>query len=282
MSLAMGRSGLLDRFASIFKPKDPIKRSILESVILLDRMIKNIEGSRRNLELVLEEHKKKAKIAGSSDKELIDIIDEESQNISGYLALFSKVSQDLVRVRYRLETLAYVQEPLKSLPEILDELKRIEPEVEKINPQLLMGMRMLEQRIGSIMASTSSDSLPFSKSKKEEPIAEIVQAAQAKAPSLVQRVFPPEPPATPPPKPQARLEEPQPLKQQEARPPAPRLPEKEVPLHVVEQWILRELQLKGGIFDISSFTSRYGVTKEKVLEALASLERQGLIRLKRK
>lgn len=282
MSLSMSRSGLLDKFASIFKPKDPIKRSILESVILLDRMIKNIEASKRNLELVLEEHKKKAKISGGGDRELINIIDEESRNISGYLALFSKVSQDLVRVRYRLETLAYVQEPLKSLPEILEELKRIEPEVEKINPQLLMGMRMLEQRIGSIMASTSSETFSLFKAKREETAAEQSQAAQAKAPSLVQRVIPPEPPAAPPIAAQAKPEEPQPVKQAEARPAAPQPPEKEVPLNVVEQWILRELQMKGGILDISSFTSRYKISKEKVLEALASLERQGLIKLKRK
>jgi DNA-binding GntR family transcriptional regulator len=51
---------------------------------------------------------------------------------------------------------------------------------------------------------------------------------------------------------------------------------------VVEEWILHELKLNGGVLNLKLFEAKYGVSKEVVFEALRSLEAKGKIKLRRK
>ncbi|MEM4826765.1 MAG: hypothetical protein QXK07_01815, partial [Desulfurococcaceae archaeon] len=55
-----------------------------------------------------------------------------------------------------------------------------------------------------------------------------------------------------------------------------------VPLNVVEQWILLELKQTAGILDLSAFEKKYGVPRALVLEALRSLESKSVVKVRRK
>jgi len=291
VSLSGSRVGFLGRLLGVFKPKDPLVRNIEESIVLMDRMIRSIESSRKSLEMTLEEHKRKMKLSGAQDKELQEIIDEENRNIMGYLNLFTKVYYDLTRVRLRLETITQVQEPMKVLPEVLEELKRIEPEVEKINPQLVSLIRMIEQKVGSIQVSTNSSSVPqlytgkytrLTTSVAGEPLVRQVDStAGRQSEKEVNGASPgktlPLPPVdiTPPENPPLQAEA-LPLQRQSEGGST-----NDVPVNIVEQWILAELRSKAGILDVQSFAARYRVTREKVYEALRRLEEKGLVKLKR-
>ncbi|MEM4601868.1 MAG: hypothetical protein QW808_03100, partial [Desulfurococcaceae archaeon] len=149
MSATIASPGVLSRFLSLFKNRDPAKKELVQSVTMLDKLLRSLEISRKNLEAVAEEHRKKMRSQGD-DKELTKILDEEVKNIYGYLSMLTKTVYDLTKVKYRLETLFYVEEPLKVIPEVLEELKAIEPSIEKINPQLINQVRALEQRVASI------------------------------------------------------------------------------------------------------------------------------------
>ncbi|MCY0867864.1 MAG: hypothetical protein OWQ48_01335 [Desulfurococcus sp.] len=284
-SISSYRGGFFGRLLGVFKPKDPFVKSIEESIVLLDRMIRSIESSKKGLEFTLEEHKRKMRVTGGQDKALQEIIDEENKNIAGYLNLFTKVYYDLMRVRLRLETITQVQEPMKVLPEVLDELKRIEPDVEKINPQLLSLMRMIEQKVGSIQLATDSSTLPQAVLSKYMVRGE--QVPQRVSSSIVEEVGSKTPEKIPlPPVESGRLENKSQstvsveagLKHAEDSGTASRI---EVPVHVVEQWILAELREKAGILDIQYFTAKYRVPRDRVYEALRRLEEKGLVKLKR-
>ncbi|AFL66168.1 hypothetical protein [Desulfurococcus amylolyticus] len=289
ISITGSRGGFFSKLLWAFKPKDPFVKNIEESIVLMDRMIRSIEASKRSLEITLEEHKRKLKLSGAQDKELQEIIDEENRNIMGYLNLFTKVYYDLTRVRLRLETITQVQEPMKVLPEVLEELKRIEPEVEKINPQLVSLIRMIEQKVGSIKVSTDSSSIPqplinkYMSQKNEEktPVKPVENIEALVPPATVDEraraavKIPPSPPSN---------DGQQALKPIEIEPEFQRdsiESRNEVPLNIVEQWVLAELRSKAGILDIQYFTSKYRVSRDKVYEALRRLEEKGLVRLKR-
>jgi hypothetical protein len=55
-----------------------------------------------------------------------------------------------------------------------------------------------------------------------------------------------------------------------------------IPLHIVEDWVLQELKINSGVIDLRVFEAKYGVSKKLVLEALNSLESKNLIRIRRK
>lgn len=293
MSLALG-SGVFSRIASLLKPKDPLKREILYSINTVDRILRSLETTKKNLENVAEEHKKRMKIS-EGDADLSRILEEEYKNIQGYLSLMNKTMYDLMKVKYRLETLFYVEEPLSVLPEVLEELRGLEPVVEKINPQLISQIKMLEQRVASLLAMSSMTS----PSQLSPAMSTSTHSALSKPSGI---------PTTTSKLPESQSEalrketasrQSQPMKQEQALPMRERViqPEAlqvaisahsstprriEVPIHVIEQWILMELRQTAGILDIPSFERKYGVPREKILEALHSLESKNLVRIKRK
>lgn len=289
ISITGSRGGFFSKLLWAFKPKDPFVKNIEESIVLMDRMIKSIEASKKSLEITLEEHKRKLKLNGTQDRELQEIIDEENRNIMGYLNLFTKVYYDLTRVRLRLETITQVQEPMKVLPEVLEELKRIEPEVEKINPQLVSLIRMIEQKVGSIKVSTDSSSIPQplinkymgQKNEEKTPVKPVENIEALVPPATVDEGVRAAV-KTPPPPPSSDVQ--QALKPIEVEPEfqwGSVESRNEVPLNIVEQWVLAELRSKAGILDIQYFISKYRVSRDTVYEALRRLEEKGLVRLKR-
>jgi len=306
-------TGIFGLFASIFKSKDPFKKELTQSLNILERMLRTLEASKKNLESVMEEHKKKINLY-SSDHEMGKILSDEIHNINGYISVINKAIYDLIKVKYRLETLFYVEEPLKELPTIAEELKSIEPIIEQINPQLLNNIKLVEQKVASLMAISSSyipGLIPRPPSLQDQGIAKLQQSkpitsaqtmtavdkptgvkveekqmettaqvkSAIKASQTVGAVETREAPKV--------LE--QPLQQQvaglhgEARELfEPALVRSNVPLNVVEEWILHELKLNGGVLNLKLFEAKYGVSKEVVFEALRSLEAKGKIRLRRK
>jgi len=292
VSISSIRGGLGGIF-SPFRVKDPVKRGILESTTLIEKMLRTLESSKRSLESLAEEYKRRVKTPGQ-ESEIARIIDEEVKNIYAYLSLITKTIHDLTRVKYRLETLFYIEEPLKVIPEILTELKNIEPELEKINPQLLTHIRTLEQRVASILAVTSpvnniGVTLQFSPSRESETSQQAVTTRLQSTSSIVSS---------------SKITEKEnkmegntvkTLKTQNAptdiRQQASEFAQRhveieasviEIPLHVLEQWVLNELKITAGILDLSVFEKKYGVSRKKVLEALASLEAKGLVKIKRR
>lgn len=283
-SVSYSRIGLWGKLTGFLKARDPMKKSILESVAMMDRMIRTIEASKKSLESVLEEHQKRAKLLSSEDdKEFQNIINEEINNIVGYKTLFEKAILDLARVRYRLETLAYVEEPMKDLPGVMEELQRIEPEVAKIAPDLLNQLRSLRKKVEDILIETTAEPLPSHMMGKNTQ-----NVRQTTPPQISKSV---ESAALPPPPPtdlkiyegvaQAGVETKAEAKDQLQALTVKKTEPVEVPVNVVEQWLLDELRSKGGILDIATFTSKYRVRKEVVYAALRNLESRGLVKLKR-
>lgn len=286
MNMSLATSGsIFGRFLSLFKARDPLKREIVYSINTIDKILRSLEITKKSLETVAEEHKKKIK-ASSDDKELVKILEDESRNIQGYLNLMTKSIYDLTRVKYRLETLFYVEEPLKVLPEVLEELRSIEPVIEKINPQLLSQIRTLEQKVAGLLAiSSMSTPIPHVPStlrtapehevqRQSSPVhKKTLQKAEEKVEKTPVQVVKEAMPTQVPAKPNAELQ-----------PPLQTAPLKEIniPLHIVEQWILLELKQTAGILDLSSFEKKYGVPRTVVLEALKSLESKNLVRVRRK
>ena len=303
MAITVSNSGIFSRFISMFRSRDPLRKEILRAASILERMLRSLEASKKNLESSIEEHKKRLKVE-SNDKELAKIIDEEVRNIYGYLSMITKTIYDLVRVKYRLETLFYVEEPLQILPEVLDELRSIEPAIEKINPQLINQIKALEQRVASLMALSSSyipgissvppSSLSTESSRQASEVVKVVAQPPKIEKSATSSVTTPITIAesTREPRPAKKAEFVQALsptsKHQEEK--APRevdnstltLVETNVPLHVIEQWVLSELKVSGGVLDLKLFERKYGVKRDLVLEALRSLEAKNLVRVRRK
>ncbi|MEM1617953.1 MAG: hypothetical protein QXE77_00110 [Desulfurococcaceae archaeon] len=286
MSIATG-TGVLGRFLSIFRAKDPLKREIVYSINTIDKILRSLEVTKKSLETVAEEHKKRIK-ASDGDKEFTKILEEETRNIHGYLNLMTKSIYDLMRVKYRLETLFYVEEPLKVLPEVLEELRSVEPVIEKINPQLLSQIRTLEQKVAGLLAmssmntptlysalpSTSAHDQQVQKQHQVSPVPEkSAQMNNKTTVQLIQEYESLQPPSKP-------------LTKQSIIQSAPTAPiikqEVNVPLNVVEQWILLELKQTAGILDLSAFEKKYGVPRALVLEALRSLESKNVVKVRRK
>lgn len=275
-------SSMFKRLFSVFKTGDPLKREIVYSINTIERMVRSLETTRKNLEAVAEEHKKRTKIS-SGDKELAKILEEEMRNIQGYLNLMTRSIYDLTRVRYRLETILYVEEPLRVLPEVLEELRNIEPVIEKINPQLLSQIKALEQRVAGLLAASSmAPPTPYPPSAVEQKVEQVIQAGGAIPARAPSKALPEKPRAI---NTQTEVEQARtPVTQAEkalATPPTPII-RNDVPLNVVEQWILLELRQTAGVLDLSSFEKKYGVSRTLVLEALRSLESKNLVRVKRR
>lgn len=260
-SASISRQGILGRiFMRLFPPRDPTARSLYDAMVLIDKMISNLESSKRGLQAALDEHAKRAKMAAQEGKnEYKMIFDEEMKHISSLITIFDKVTFDLLRVKYRLETLTLVEEPMKMLPEVIQELQNLRPEVEKIAPELTAMLSEVERKVASIMVASNllpatpgpaSARLPEPASKRQLPL-------------------PPPPPSNVPEVPEAKKQE----IAVESR--------IAVGTNVIAQWLIDEIKRRGGVIDVSMFAAKYKVDKEKVYEALRRLEERGLIKVKR-
>ncbi|NAZ26639.1 MAG: hypothetical protein GU348_00610 [Thermogladius sp.] len=268
MSGTISRGGVLSRIVWMFKPKDPTVKNLYDAIVILDRMINGIESSKRSLKSALEEHSKRSKMAAQDGKsEFQAIFDEEMKHISSLIGIFEKVSYDLLRVRYRLETLTLVEEPMKMLPEVIRELQDVRPEVERIAPELTSMLNEVERKVASIMAVSNMEPVTTTMTIPRREIQE--SSIEARTKQQVQ--LPPLPPQ----------EVPTSSNQTRQNSGKKATPEVAVPVNVVAHWLLDEIRSNGGLLDIQTFTLKYRVSKERVFEALRILEEKGLIKVKR-
>jgi len=264
MSLsASWNTNLWSKLFGLFRtPKDPVLKNLRESIYMLDKMASFIDSTRRMLEEKYEEHQRKAKLYASEGKrEYQAIFEEESKHISTLLTLFSKVYYDLIRVRYRLETISMVEEPMKLLPEIAQELDMIKPEIERIAPELTLMLHEVRRRIASIMATTSTSLETFTtlyndeKSSSSAEVKESEQVAKLKSLPLPPRDIP-----------------------VTTVKPAPTTENKPPNTSTVKRLIMEEIKKTGGVFVVNDFAKKYGIPVYVVKEALKKLEEEGLIK----
>jgi len=230
-------------------------KNIHAAVVTIDRMLNFLESTRKNLESMYEDHQRRAKLFAEEGKEEYEkIFVEESRHIASLISLFSKVHFDLMRVKYRLQTITAVEEPMRLLPEIIQELEMIRPEIERIAPELTTMLLEVERRVNSVMSVSSLSSLSKFYPGKEE------KGKQAK----LQGRTPPLPPKE---KPRVREKTPHKLAST-------------VNLGVVKKLLLEEIKRNGGVLVVSDFSKKYGIPKHMVYIALRKMEEEGLIRTK--
>jgi len=234
-------------FGLLRGPRDPLIRNIHEAIIVIDKMNNFIASTRRNLENMYEEHKRRAKIFASEGKrDYEEIFIEELKHIASLISMFDKVHYDLMRVRYRLETLTIVEEPMRLLPEIVQELEMIKPEIEKIAPELASMLIEVERKVNSVMSSSDISSVA-------NMVVEHDNREKIKLPPL-----PPEE--------------------------KPKVPEpvstsyNNVSLATIKKWVIDEIKNSGGVFVISEFARKYRVPKHTVRLVLKKLEQEGVIK----
>jgi len=252
-------SNWLYRITGWFKgSRDSVSRNIRDALVVLDRMASFIDSAKKNLENMYEEHRVRAKaVAEKGKREYEEIFLEELKHISSLISMFSKVHYDIMRVRYRLETITAVEEPMRLLPEIIQELEAIKPEVERIAPELATMLLEVERKVNSVMSSSDIASL-----------SNMINASKGKSvkEKAVKENLPPLPPSE------------EPINDREALEPEPVALENNVPLSVVKKWVLEEIKSNGGVFVISDFVKKYGVPTHVVRMALKKLEMEGYIK----
>jgi len=268
MSLsASWNTSLWSKLLGLFRaPKDPVLKNLRESIYMLDKMASFIDSTRRVLEEKYEEHQRRAKLYASEGKrEYQAIFEEESKHISTLLTLFSKVYYDLIRVRYRLETISMVEEPMKLLPEIAQELDMIKPEIERIAPELTVMLHEVRRRIASIMATTSTSLEAFaalySDGKASSSSGEVKENKQAPE----SRPLPLPPRDTP-------VNTANTVKLTSA------IENRPLNINTVKKLIIEEIKKTGGVFVVNDFARKYGIPVYVVREALKKLEEEGLIK----
>ncbi|ADI32274.1 Snf7 family protein [Staphylothermus hellenicus] len=243
-------------FGFLKRSKDPVTKSIYEAIAVLDKMINSIESTKKSLESVHEDHSRRAKLfASEGRKQYENIFIEELKHIAGLISMFDKVQYDLMRVRYRLETLTLVEEPIRLLPEVIQELQSLKPEVEKIAPELSTMLMEVERKVTSIIASSDISNIAGAVGYKDNTQQVDNKNTREKLP------VPPLPPEDQP--------EPSPVQEYNL-----------VPLAIVKKWILDEIRTSGGVFVVRDFTKKYKVPKHLVYDALRKLEEEGHIRLR--
>ncbi|MEM4431328.1 MAG: winged helix-turn-helix transcriptional regulator [Desulfurococcaceae archaeon] len=258
MSLAIGGSNnLFIRFFNIFKqPKDPFTKSVNEALLMLDKMINHIEATKKSLESKHEEHERRAKIFASEGKrDYEEIFLEESKHISGLINMFSKVQHDLLRVKYRLETITIVEEPMKVLPRVLEELEAIRPDLERVAPNLMTLLLELERKVTNIMST----------SKVESRFANSINEVKDK----VILSIPPLPPED------VKIDNKVVSVVKE-----PGINLKTTNIEQVKKILLNEIRRTGGVIVVNDVVRKYGLSREAVLMALNKLEEEGIIKSK--
>ncbi|MET1159966.1 MAG: hypothetical protein ABWW65_03305 [Thermoprotei archaeon] len=255
LSTPLGNTWFFRLLGKFRVSKDPVAKNIHAATITIDRMLNFIESTRKNLENMYEEHQRRARLFAEEGKEEYEkIFVEESKHIASLIALFSKVHFDLMRVKYRLQTIMTVEEPMKLLPEIIQELEMIRPEIERIAPELTTMLIEVERRVNSVMAASSLDSITTSR-----------LGSYSKDMSVKERL-PPLPPQNKP---------------LPSRTSGPVISKRILSIDDVKRLLLEEIRNKGGVLVVSDFAKKYNIPKHMVYVALNELEREGVIKVKK-
>ena len=234
--------------------RDVRSPAIMKTVQLLNRMIGDLEVTRKRMEDRYDDLERKAREAAlKGDRDNHNIFINEMSEISKFIALVIQAKKSLMQIKLRLETMLDMGNTLDMLPDIISELSTLKPLLARITPDLLDKMTELEKSVINIMSSTSLPNLYGKVEPKKESTVQKIDLNELLPPNTV-----PARPAT------ARQA----------------LRASRVSLTVIKKWLLEKIRLTNGFIQLESFARKYGVPKEAVLEALHELSDEGKIVIK--
>lgn len=228
--------------------------AIMKTVQLLNRMISDLEVTRRRMEDRYDDLERKAREAAlKGDKDNHNIFINEMSEISKFIALVIQAKKSLMQIKLRLETMLDMGNTLDMLPDIISELSTLKPLLARITPDLLDKMTELEKSVINIMSSTSLPNLYGKVEPKKETVTQKIDLKELLPPNNI------------------------PTKTAIA---TQALRASRVSLTVIKKWLLEEIRLTNGFIQLESFARKYGVPKEAVIEALHELSDEGKIVIK--
>jgi len=228
--------------------------AIMKTVQLLNKMISDLEVTRKRMEDRYDDLERKAREAAlKGDKDNHNIFINEMSEISKFIALVIQAKKSLMQIKLRLETMLDMGNTLDMFPDIISELSTLKPLLARITPDLLDKMTELEKSVINIMSSTSLPNLYGKVEPKKESTVQKIDLNELLPPNTV------------------------PARQATAR---QALRASRVSLTVIKKWLLEEIRLTNGFIQLESFARKYGVPKEAVLEALHELSDEGKIVIK--
>ncbi len=236
--------------------RDVRSPAIMKTVQLLNKMIGDLEVTRKRMEDRYDDLERKAREAAlKGDKDNHNIFINEMSEISKFIALVIQAKKSLMQIKLRLETMLDMGNTLDMFPDIISELSTLKPLLARITPDLLDKMTELEKSVINIMSSTS---LPNLYGKVEPKKGSAIKKMDLDLKELLPPNNVPTRPAT------ARQA----------------LSASRVSLTVIKKWLLEEIRLTNGFIQLESFARKYGVPKEAILEALHELSDEGKIVIK--
>ena len=234
--------------------RDVRSPAIMKTVQLLNKMIGDLEVTRKRMEDRYDDLERKAREAAlKGDRDNHNIFINEMSEISKFIALVIQAKKSLMQIKLRLETMLDMGNTLDMFPDIISELSTLKPLLARITPDLLDKMTELEKSVINIMSSTSLPNLYGKVEPKKESTVQKIDLNELLPPNTV--------PARPTTARQA-------------------LRASRVSLTVIKKWLLEEIRLTNGFIQLESFARKYGVPKEAVLEALHELSDEGKIVIK--
>ncbi len=251
--LIQSRGGPFSWILRLFK-RDSRSPAMIRTVQLLERMIGDLEITRKRMEDRYNDLERKARDAAiKGDRDHHNIFINEMKEISKFIALVIQAKKSLMQIKLRLETMLDMGNTLDMFPDIISELNTLKPLLARITPDLVDKMAELEKSVINIMTSTSLPNLYGKAKPKKETMDQHIG---------IEELIPPN-------------DVPIPRKTyvQVAR-------MNRVSMDVVKKWLLEEIRITNGFIQLEAFSRKYGVPKEAVIDALHQLSREGKIIIK--
>jgi len=253
--------------ARIFRGrKDNRATALTKMVYILDKIIEDLDASRRRMEDRYNDLAKKARSAAlRGDKESHNIFLNEMDEVSKFIALIVHAKKYVLQIKLRLETMLDMGEAMDQLPTIMAELNNIKPVLAKVTPFVVEKITEFEKLVSEILVSTSVPSF-YGKVKPRENAKTDTTTMSIEVKELLPPKTPPKPART------VQVSYVQTPRQSRVN---------RVSLSIIKKWLLEEISMANGFLIIDDFVRKYGVSKEAVLEALRQLHEEGKIVIKR-
>lgn len=241
-------------FGRLFRGRKSSKASMLTRMIyILDRIVDDLDASRKRMEDRYNDLAKKAKAAAlKGDKESHNIFLNEMDEVSKFIALIVHAKKYVLQIKLRLETMLEIGESIEQLPAIMSELSNLKPVLAKVTPYVVEKISEFERLAAEILASTSIPSV-YGKVRPEN---------KGEGSTI-------------------NIEELLPPKNMPSRQSTQGVRYNRVSLSLIKKWLLEEISLTNGFLIIDDFVRKYGVSKEAVLEALRQLHEEGKILIRK-
>jgi len=198
----------------------------------------------------------------------------EVSQIRSLLKLMFTMENLVVMTKERLKTVRDMKELTRTLMVFSAALSTVKDEVTALHPNMSMVIDEISRSARNLVMETSVETMAdIDPTVVSIGAQEVLEEAAKKAEEKIREEFP-EPPVEP-----IVNAKPTPLTTQAAVLAAAHLAARRPRDRELEKLILDYIQGHNGTLDIRDFTSRYGVTKEEVVQALHRLAERGLIAL---